>query len=121
MTTYESTEVESSDLELRDVRASTEYLTVLENQGCVHGCDDLYLVVSQSESEYLVNTREGTCECPDHEHRDVHCNHARRVEFATGARPIPAGVEGVDPSLGEHVSASSHAVATDGGVIRGEH
>lgn len=120
MTTYESIADESIDLDERDIRALTQYLTVLEDQGRVCGADDLYLVVSQSGSEYLVDARERTCECPDHEYRGVHCKHQRRVEFATGERPIPDGINDVDPSLGEHVSASPQAVATDGGVALGE-
>jgi hypothetical protein len=72
-----------------------------------------------------VNTLLGTCDCPDSECRDEKCKHRRRVEFATGAREVPAGVD-VDPSLGEHVSrvdatpetdaGTDRAIATDGGV-----
>lgn len=101
MNTYESDANESIDLEPRDVRALTQYLTVLDDVGRARGADGLYLVVSQSGSEYLVDGRTGACECSDHEYRDVHCKHARRVDFATGKRAIPAGVD-IDGLLGEH-------------------
>jgi hypothetical protein len=70
-------------------RALTEYLTVLDDVGRAKGADDLFLVVSQSGSEYLVDRREGRCTCPDHEYRGVRCKHLRRVAFATGGRSRP--------------------------------
>ncbi|ELY96644.1 hypothetical protein C482_15488 [Natrialba chahannaoensis JCM 10990] len=89
-----------------DHRALTEYLTVLENQGRVRGCDDLYLVVSQSGREYLVNSRPWACECADHRYRDRLCKHIRRVAFAIGAKTVPAAFdpEDVTGELGLHVS-----------------
>jgi hypothetical protein len=110
-----STEVESTDLEPRNVRALTEYLTVLEDVG--RTADGLYLVVSQSGAEYLVDARTGACECPDHEYRGIHSKHARRVAFATGERPVPADVNGVDEQLGEHTDSTPQVVASDGGII----
>lgn len=116
MSDYTSAEVEGTDLEPRDVRALTEYLTVLEDAGRARGAADLYLVVSQSGREYLVDARTDACECPDAEHRrpDGGCKHVRRVAYATGARPVPA-LDGVDEQLGAHVDGSGRAVATDGG------
>ena len=92
-------------LDERDVRALTEYLTVLADVGRVRGADDLFLVVSESGSEYLVDARGGRCDCPDAEHRGARCKHLRRVALATGARPVPVGADslGVDPQLGMHV------------------
>jgi hypothetical protein len=108
-----------TELDDRTERALTEYLSVLPDTGRAAGADDLFLVVSQSGSEYLVDTRLGACECPDHEHRDARCKHLRRVAFATGAEAVPAGVEGVDPQLGEHVDGAEPAtVATDGGRLQ---
>lgn len=94
------------DLDDLDVRALTQYLTVLEDIGRVRGDDDLYLVVSQSGREYLVDRRDGVCECPDHQYRGRRCKHVRRVHFATGARPVPAAVDpaDVDDTLGDHVN-----------------
>lgn len=103
------------DLDPRDVRALTEYLTVLGDIGRARGADDLYLVVSQSGREYLVDGRTGACECSDHRYRGVRCKHARRVEFATGERAVPAGVDGVDERLGEHVDGTPRVAVTDGG------
>lgn len=118
MNSYTPAEVEGTDLEPRDVRALTEYLTVLEDVGRAKGADGLYLVVSQSGSEYLVDARTGACECPDAEHRNPEggCKHVRRVAYATGERPIPA-IDGVDEQLGLHVTREPRTVATDGGVI----
>ena len=118
----------------RDAKALTQYLTVLEDVGRVRGADDLYLVVSQSGREYLVDARTGTCECDDARFRSPKggCKHARRVAFATGDREIPewVDVDAIDDSLGEHVSGNprivntattettgtSEEIATDGGV-----
>ena len=113
----ESAEVEGTDLEPRDVRALTQYLTVLEDVGRARHAADLYLVVSESGREYLVDARTDTCECPDHAHRGVLCKHARRVAFATGARAIPAWINptDVDAHLGMHVAGTPRVVVTDGG------
>jgi hypothetical protein len=106
-------------LDERDVRALTEYLTVLDDVGRVRGADDLFLVVSQSGLEYLVDRRTGRCGCPDAEHRDPDggCKHVRRVAFATGARPVPDGLQGVDSQLGAHVDVDLDGAA-DGGAGR---
>jgi len=104
-------------IDSRTERALTQYLTVLDDVGRAKGADDLFLVVSQSGNEYLVDARTGACECPDHEYRGIHCKHAQRVEFATGERPIPATVDAVDTQLGEHVNAGPRAAATNGGIV----
>ena len=107
----------STDLEPRDVRALTEVLTVLPDQPEVAGADELYLVVSESGSEYTVDARDGSCTCPDAVHRDATCKHLRRVAFATGARAVPAWVDAddVDVGLGEHTAATPRVAAADGG------
>ena len=61
---------------------------MLADVGQVKGADDLFPVVSQSGTEYLVDRREGGCTCPDHEHRGVRCKHLRRVAFAESASPF---------------------------------
>ena len=86
MSEYDTTEVEGTDLEPRDVRALTEVLTVLPDQPEVAGADELYLVVSESGSEYTVDARDESCTCPDAVHRDATCKHQRRIAFATGER-----------------------------------
>jgi len=103
---------ESNDLEDRDVRALTEYMTVLPLGG------DVYSVTTQSGSEYRVDAREGRCTCPDHQYREVRCKHIRRVVFATGERPVPAWVDAdeVDAQLGQHVDGTPKVAVTDGGV-----
>jgi hypothetical protein len=118
MSEYDTAEIEGTDIEPRDVRALTEYHSVLDEIGRARGADDLYLVVSESGSEYLVDARLGSCECPDHTHREVRCKHIRRVAYATGDRPVPAGVDtdAVDPQLGMHVDATPRVAATDGGA-----
>lgn len=115
-------------LDERDRRALEQYLSVLEDLDPVGDEDGLFLVVSQSGKEYIVDVERGSCECPDHEHRGVHCKHLRRAEFATGERTIPAAAdrESIDEQLGEHVSAAPRfagdcrAVAADGGTIVAE-
>ena len=86
MTDYEPDGNERIDS--RTERALTQYLTVLADVGRVNGANDLFLVVSQSGTEYLVDRREGRCTCPDHEHRGVRCKHLRRVAFAESASPF---------------------------------
>ena len=100
---------ELSTLDERDVKALTQYLTVLDSIGRVRDADGLYLVVSQCGSEYMVDTHDGTCECPDSRYRGVRCKHRRRVAFATGERPIPPGVKprAIDENLGAHVEGES--------------
>jgi len=109
MSTNESHDHERTDLDARDVRALTEYMTVLDEGG------DIYTVVGQNGGTYTVDARGGRCTCPDHEHRGVRCKHLRRVAFATGADTVPATVEDTDPQLGEHVEGGPKIAATDGG------
>ena len=100
-------------IDSRDVAALTEYMTVLSGVGRARDAPGVYLVVSQSGSEYLVDAVDGSCECPDAMHRDVECKHQRRVAFATGEREIPAWAEAdaVDPGLGAHVDAAGQDVS----------
>ena len=84
-------------IDSRTERALAQYLTVLADVGRAKGADDLFLVVSQSGTEYLVDTRTGAYECPDRGHRVVHCKPTRRVALATGEHPVPAGVDGAVP------------------------
>ena len=105
-------------IDSRTERALTQYLTVLADVGRAKGAEDLFLVVSQFGTEYLVDRRESRCTCADHEHRGVRCKHLRRVAFATGERPVPAGVDDVDLQLGEHTDETPRRAASDGGVDR---
>ncbi|WP_053966630.1 hypothetical protein [Haloarcula rubripromontorii] len=106
---------ESTDLEQRDVRALTEYMTTLPVGG------DMYSVTTQSGSEYRVDALEGRCTCPDKQYnlKDGElCKHERRVRFATGQWAIPAWIDAdeVDAQLGQHVEGTPKVAATDGGV-----
>jgi len=93
-------------LDERDARALTEYMTVEEDVGRVRGCDQMFLVTTESGSEYLVDMQLGSCECWDDTVRGHGCKHRRRVAFATGRRPIPAWADrsAIDDQLGLHVS-----------------
>jgi hypothetical protein len=123
MTDYDSAALQravmdgSTDFTERDARALSEYMAVLADTDRARGADDLFLVVSESGSEYLVDVRTHSCECGDATHRDVRCKHQRRVAFATGRREIPPWVnrDAIDDQLGEHVDAAPQLVATDGG------
>lgn len=68
----------------RTLRALTETMSVLPEIGRAKGADDLYLVVSSSGKEYLVDARDWSCECPDATYRDVRCKHQRAVTIRTG-------------------------------------
>lgn len=121
MTDFDTTALETAvtdctELEPRDARALTEYMTSLPLGG------GIYSVTTQSESEYRVDVREGCCTCPDYKHNldgDGECKHLRRVAFATGDRALPAwvNVEAVDPQLGLHVDGSPSIATTDGGTL----
>lgn len=96
------------DVEERTARALTEYMAVLpEGDGA-----DIYTVVGQNGGTYTVDGREGRCTCPDHEYRGARCKHLRRVALATGARPVPDGVDGVDSQLGMHVDGAASSSPT---------
>lgn len=115
MNAYDPADRESTDTELdqRDVRALTEYLTVLPE------APGIYSVVSESGASYTVDGRDGACTCPDFEYRDIRCKHLRRVAFAIGERPLPAWIDrdAIDEHLGAHVDGTPRVAATDGGVI----
>ena len=107
---------EGECIDERDRRALEQYLSVLDDYGPARDADDLYMVVSQSGSEYLVDVRgAGSCECPDAAYRDATCKHQRRVKFATGLRPVPVEIDpaDVDDQLGAHVDGEPEFVATD--------
>jgi len=90
----------AGDLDDRDVAALTEVMTTIPTDA-----PDIYLVVTESGSEYRVDARHGACECPDARYRDVECKHQRRVAFALGRRAVPEWVDdaAVDDQLGEQV------------------
>jgi hypothetical protein len=111
MSTYDSHDHESTDLDDRTRRALTERMSILPERG------DLYTVVGENhpdreESTYTVDLRRGRCSCRDARHRDVTCKHQRRVLFATGAAPVPAeiGPADVPGELGgEHLEGGGRA------------
>ena len=69
----------------RTKRALQQKMSVLEESG------GLYIVVSESGSEYQVDTRKNRCTCPDYKHRNAVCKHIRRVDFATGIWTLKTG------------------------------
>lgn len=98
----------------RDVKALTECMSVLPETGEVRGVPGMYLVVSQTGNEYVVDLggADPRCQCRDHQYRQSVCKHIRRVRFATRRRPIPNGiqVDAVDPMLGHHCGAPKEDV-----------
>ena len=96
-------------LEDRDVRALTEYMSVLSDVGMVAGAEGLYTVVSESGRSYTVDIETGACDCDDAFYRNPKggCKHVRRVRFATGRRAIPGWVneDAVDDQLGQHIKS----------------
>lgn len=110
---------DSTVLDERDARALTEMMTVLADQGPARDADGVYLVITESGHEYVVDQHDGSCTCPDALHRNLQCKHQRRVAFATAARPLPTWVDddAIDPQLGAQVQGPSRALATDGGTV----
>jgi hypothetical protein len=121
MSTYESAEVEGTDVEPRTERALSEPLSVVSLDGTpVESTDEtIVMVVSHSGETYHVDAEVGRCECPDHEHRDARCKHIRRSRVALGLQPVDSRVLAavdVDATLG--ANAPGPIVATsDGGII----
>jgi hypothetical protein len=107
--------IESTELDDRDVRALTEYLTVVPE------APGLYTVTSQSGREYTVDVETGACTCKDAEYRDPKggCKHARRVRYETGERALPASLdrEGLPRGFAAHVDETPRVAATDGGIV----
>lgn len=99
-----------------EVRALTEYLTVLPDYDRARGADELFVVVSHSGSEYLVDARGGACECPDAQYRDRTCKHLWRVRYATGRDVIPGwvDVEKINSTLGQHVAGEPRIMTASG-------
>lgn len=76
-------------------------MTVLDDVGWAPRRGDLYLVVSESGSECLVDTRLGSCVCADSQYCGVECKHQRRIAYAIGKREVPEYAIGiVDEQLG---------------------
>lgn len=119
--TYAADHEKANDLAIdaRTVRALEQEMTVCEHIGDARGRDGVFLVVSESGSEYLVDVRgsEPTerCTCADAQHNlpagDVRaCKHFQRVLLTTGARPLPASIDLDDVSdqllTADHVDGS---------------
>jgi hypothetical protein len=77
----------------RDRRALTETLFIKRD------APDLYLVHTASGDEYVVDTREPACTCPDFQYRDVKCKHIRRVELETDERSTEGIAADIDVAL----------------------
>jgi len=75
------------DLSEREVRALTEYLTVIPH------APGVFIVVSGSGKSHTVDARDGACTCRDAQYREATCKHQLRVAFETGQRTIPAWVD----------------------------
>lgn len=87
-------------------------MTVFPETGESKTQSDLFLVVSESGSEYFVDGREGVCDYPDARQNldaDDRCKHERRVRYATGETPIPKWVntDAIDEMLRMYAKRSS--------------
>jgi len=117
----DESELEEADPNNRTVRALTEVMTVLDSIGRARNAADLFLVNSGSGSEYLVDTRTGSCECKWKQFNPgEECKHQKRVAFATGERPIPQWVDddALDYQFGLHVDGEPRKAVADGGVMQ---
>ncbi|AJF28031.1 hypothetical protein SG26_19985 (plasmid) [Haloarcula sp. CBA1115] len=117
----DESEIAEASPNSRTVRALTEVMTVMDSVGRARNADDLFLVNSGSGSEYLVDARTGSCECPWKQYNpNEECKHEKRVAFATGERPIPQWVddEALDDQFGMHVDGEPRKAVADGGVMQ---
>ena len=87
-----------------DAKALTTPMAVLPDGPDVDDAENMWLVLHQVEHVVALVNGDFTCDCKGHQygHR---CYHIRRVEFATGRRPIPAWADRdkIDDQLGLHV------------------
>jgi hypothetical protein len=117
----DESEIAEASPNSRTVSALTEVMTVMDSVGRARNADDLFLVNSGFGSEYLVDTRTESCECPWKQYNPgKECKHEKRVAFATGERPIPQWVddEALDDQFGMHVDGEPRKAVADGGVMQ---
>ncbi|GGM51978.1 SWIM zinc finger family protein [Haloarcula argentinensis] len=117
----DESEIAEASTNSRTVSALTEVMTVMDSVGRARNADDLFLVNSGSGSEYLVDTRTESCECPWKQYNPgKECKHQKRVPFATGERPIPQWVDddALDDQFGLHVDGEPRKAVADGGVMQ---
>lgn len=117
----DESEMEEASPNKRTVRALTEVMTVMDSIDRARNADDLFLINSGSGSEYLVDARTGSCECPWKQYNPgKECKHEKRVAFATGERPIPQWVDDdvLDDQFGLHVDGEPRKAVADGGVMQ---
>ncbi|MDQ2074820.1 SWIM zinc finger family protein [Haloarcula sp. H-GB4] len=117
----DESEIAEASPNSRTVSALTEVMTVMDSVGRARNADDLFLVNSSSGSEYLYDTRTGSCECPWKQYNpEKECKHEKRVAFATGEQPIPQWVDddALDDQFGMHVDGESSKAVADGGVMQ---
>ena len=79
----------------REARALTEYMSIHSAAEVGHETPGEYTVVSKSGRSYRVDLEIGTCDCNDafYHQPSGGCRHLRRVQFATGRRPIPKWID----------------------------
>ncbi|MHC3439576.1 hypothetical protein ACYJ1Y_16160 [Natrialbaceae archaeon A-gly3] len=124
MTKHDTKAEERTDVDPRTHRAVTEHITLLEDAPEVTGADGMYLAVSHSGENHVVDVRGGACECSDWVYREPEggCKHLRRAAIVRGEAEVPAAIDpdDIDPQLGIHiddgVSTDDQAIAADGGT-----
>lgn len=89
---YDSLDTLPDGIDARDRRALTEAMFVRET------APDLYTVRTDG-GEYVVDTREPACTCPDFQYRERRCKHVRRVELETGVRDASTLAADIDDAL----------------------
>ena len=98
--------------------ALTESLPVLTpDHTLITGSDrSVVEVMSYFVDTYPVDTREGRCTCPDHEHRNARCEYLRRTAVGLGREPVAAAVlDAVDVNDDLGVNAPGPRVAAADG------
>lgn len=131
----ETSETESC-IDKRTRRACVESM-VVHPHGSGSGMFDVY---NADGKRYVVDLRDGVCECPDYEHREPAdgCKHQRRVRLEFGIMDVPVGIRtehapltdvelarrrrGIDVepepiTVDVDASKPGRTVATDGGQV----
>jgi|APHM01.1.fsa_nt_gi hypothetical protein len=109
--------VGAGTFDARAARAFTESMTVIDADSDADLRDDEYRV-HRPESTYRVDMVAESCDCPDAIHNGARCKHQRRIDYATGAVPIPGWVnrEAIDPGLGAALASNPRIAVADGGT-----
>jgi hypothetical protein len=81
----------ATDAPTPDLQRRAAALT--ETMAVVQLAPDLFEVTKPDAARYVVDIREGSCECPDSLYRDGPCKHVWRCRYEAGVEPLPDWID----------------------------